>query len=151
MKKVFHHFTLVFLLVTGGAILSSFYYHQQAVPSFRFPYQKAGLTQKEAAAHLLSRFSFGTRPGEIEAVATMGLEAWFEQQLQAGMEDVKVEAAIAGFESLKMTNEEIVKTYPRGGQILKMAIKEGVIERENAKTDKKEYRDSMKEYMQEKA
>ncbi|RZK11103.1 MAG: DUF1800 domain-containing protein, partial [Flavobacterium sp.] len=63
MKKAFQNFTYIFLFVTGGAILSSFYYKQQDVPAYRFPYQKAGLTEKEAAAHLLSRFSFGIKGG----------------------------------------------------------------------------------------
>lgn len=148
MKRFFQAFTYVFLLTTGGAILSSFYYHQQDYPAYRFPYQKAGLTEKEAAAHLLSRFSFGVKPGEIETISKTGLEAWFSQQLSASLEDAKVNAAIAGYESLKMTNEEIVKTYPRAGQVLQMAIRDGVIDRDSAKVDKKDAKDDIKEFMQ---
>jgi uncharacterized protein (DUF1800 family) len=150
MKKAFQTFTYVFLLVTGGAILSSFYYKEQDAPAYRFPYQKAGLTQKEAAAHLLSRFSFGIRAGEIEAVAKDGLEAWFEKQLDASLEDAKVDEAIAGYESLKMTNEEIVKTYPRAGQVLQMAIRNGLIDRDSAKVDKRDNKDELKTFMQQK-
>lgn len=47
------------------------------------PYREAGLTQEEAAAHLLSRFTFGARPGQVEEVSRQGLEVWFEQQLKA--------------------------------------------------------------------
>ncbi len=47
-----------------------------------FPYREAGLSREEAAAHLLSRFSFGPRPGEVEAVARRGPEQWFAEQLE---------------------------------------------------------------------
>jgi uncharacterized protein (DUF1800 family) len=150
MKRFFQAFTYIFLLTTGGVILSAFYYKQQDDPAYRFPYQQAGLTEKEAAAHLLSRFSFGARPGDIETITQTGVETWFEQQLQASLEDSKVEEAIAGFESLKMTNEEIVKTYPRPGQVLQMAIRDGVIARDSAKVDKKDAKDDLKTFMQEK-
>ncbi|HEX8315186.1 MAG TPA: DUF1800 domain-containing protein [Flavisolibacter sp.] len=148
MKKAFQTFTYIFLLVTGGAILSSFYYKQDDYPPYRFPYQKAGLTQKEAAAHLLSRFSFGVKPGEIEAITQTGLEVWFEEQVNASLQDEKVEAAIAGYESLKMTNEEIAKTYPRAGLVLRQAIQAGVIERDSANLDRKDAKDDIKDYMQ---
>ena len=38
------------------------------------PWRRAGLTDRQAAAHLLDRFTFGARPGEVERVAAMGLE-----------------------------------------------------------------------------
>lgn len=50
-----------------------------------FPYREAGLSRQEAAAHLLSRFSFGPRPGEVERVALQGPEAWFAAQLAGGI------------------------------------------------------------------
>jgi hypothetical protein len=33
----------------------------------RMPWRQAGLTEAEAAAHLLDRFAYGARPGEVEA------------------------------------------------------------------------------------
>ena len=148
MKRAFQTFTGVFLLVTGTALLSAFSIRQHDYPSFRFPYQKAGLTQQEAAAHLLSRFSFGARPGDIEAVTKMGHEAWFSQQLEANLSDAKVDEAIAGYESLKMSNEEIVATYPRAGQVLRMAIQKGAIDKDSAKVDRKDAKDEIKDFMQ---
>ncbi|MGE0493843.1 MAG: DUF1800 domain-containing protein [Vulcanimicrobiota bacterium] len=44
-------------------------------------YREAGLTRREAAAHLLSRFTFGARPGEVDQVLAMGLDKWLDQQL----------------------------------------------------------------------
>src|ERR1700753_4079518 len=39
------------------------------------------LTSQEKTLHALNRLTFGPRPGEEQAVARMGLEKWFEQQL----------------------------------------------------------------------
>lgn len=46
----------------------------------RFPYQEAGLTPQQAAAHLLGRFSYGPLPGQVEEVARQGLESWVDGQ-----------------------------------------------------------------------
>ncbi|HVF96748.1 MAG TPA: DUF1800 domain-containing protein, partial [Flavisolibacter sp.] len=149
MKKLVHSLSLAFVLLTVGAVGSAFYYKtQQGTLAYRFPFKQAGLTDREAAAHLVSRFSFGVKPGEIDEAAKIGLEAWFEQQLSANFSDPKVEAAIAGYGSLKMSNEEIVKTYPKPGQVLKMALKDGIIERDSLNRDKKDYKQEAKEYME---
>ena len=49
-------------------------------PSLHLPWKEAGLTEREAAAHLLNRFSYGPRPGEIEKVIDMGLDRWLERR-----------------------------------------------------------------------
>ncbi|HBL30606.1 MAG TPA: DUF1800 domain-containing protein [Acidobacteria bacterium] len=50
-------------------------------PAAVFPWQEAGLTEREAATHLLNRFAYGPRPGDVDRVLATGLERWFEQQL----------------------------------------------------------------------
>jgi uncharacterized protein (DUF1800 family) len=151
MKKIVHSLSLAFILLTVGAIGSAFYYKtEQNSPAYRFPYKQAGLTDREAAAHLISRFSFGVKPAEIDAVLKTGVEDWFKQQLAADLDDAALNDKLAGYESLKMTNEEIVKTYPKGGQVLKMAIKDGAIDKDSARTDRKDYKDEVKNFMQEK-
>jgi len=149
MKKNIHSFYFAFVLLTAGAVTTAFVQHteQQTKTSFHFPYKQAGLTERQAAAHLLSRFTFGAKPGQIDEVLNEGLESWFKQQLEGGLPDPKVDTALAGFESLKMTNEEIVKTYPRPGEILRLAIRDGYINKDSARADRKEYRDSLKAYM----
>src|SRR5579872_104383 len=54
---------------------------------FRFPYRKEGLTERQAAAHLLSRFTYGATPGQTDQVMREGLERWFARQLAAGLPD----------------------------------------------------------------
>ena len=38
------------------------------------------LDAQQRAIQMLNRFTFGPRPGEIDAVEKMGPDAWFEQQ-----------------------------------------------------------------------
>lgn len=162
MKILYRHLYLFVLLTAGGALVSSFKInftshshlpiHYSPFTTLRFPYQKAGLTDKEAAAHLISRFSFGVKPGQVDevAVAVMGVEKWFAAQLEGSLQDKSIESMLAGYESLNMSNQEIVRTYPKGGQLLKMAVMDGEINRDSLKTgDKKDYKKDVRQYMME--
>ena len=148
MKKIIQSFYLAFVLLTLGAVTTAFVYRtEQTAFPIHFPYKQAGLTDREAAAHLLSRFTFGAKPGQVDEVINEGLETWFKRQLDGDLPDPKLDTALASFASLKMTNEEIVKVYPKAGEVLRLAIRDGFINRDSAKADKKEYRDSLKAYM----
>ena len=49
-----------------------------------------------------------------------------------------------------MTTEEIVRTYPKPGQVLRQVIKSEGLDKDSAKTNgKKDYKDDVKEYMSE--
>jgi uncharacterized protein (DUF1800 family) len=115
-----------------------------------FPYKKVGLTEQQAAAHLLSRFTYGAGPGQVDAVVKMGLEKWFAQQLEGNQPDDSLGLMLDSYDALKLTNEEVINTYPRAGQVVRMAIRDGVISKDSVKTDRKEYRDVLQTYMQEK-
>jgi uncharacterized protein (DUF1800 family) len=116
-------------------------------PSFKFPYAKSGLTKEQAAAHLISRFTYGATPGQVEDVAKNGLENWFEQQLKGKLNDDAVERRLSEYKIISMTNAEIVNTYRRNAQVLKMAMAEGVISKDSS-TSKEEYREKLKAYME---
>lgn len=96
----------------------------------RLPWKEAGLSEREAAAHLLNRFAYGPRPGEVEAVVRMGLDRWFERQLAAGIPDGPLEDQLRRLPALRMSTAEIVKTYPPPGIILVEAREAGVIPRD---------------------
>ncbi|HEY4205768.1 MAG TPA: DUF1800 domain-containing protein [Puia sp.] len=114
------------------------------------PYREAGLTEKQAAAHLLSRFTYGATPGQVDVVARMGLEKWFEQQLKADLPEDSLEAQLAPFDALKLSNEEIAATYPKNGQVIRMAVRDGIIDKDSVRTDKKAYRFVLRDYMDKK-
>ncbi|MDF1700501.1 MAG: DUF1800 domain-containing protein [Planctomycetota bacterium] len=57
--------------------------------------------------HLLRRATFGVRPGDVEAVKAMGIEAWIDRQLEPQqIPDPEVDKRLEGFETLKMTTGE---------------------------------------------
>lgn len=41
------------------------------------------LNERERAAHVLSRLAYGPRPGEVDRLVEMGVDAWLEDQLSA--------------------------------------------------------------------
>lgn len=121
---------------------------QKPIPVLRFPYKQAGLTDREAAAHILDRFSFGIRPGQVEAVSKKGVEEWFKEQLEGKLKDDSLNNFLSSYESLSMSNAEIVEKYPKGGQVLRKAMRDGIIDKDSAKNvDKGDYRKEIKKYM----
>jgi uncharacterized protein (DUF1800 family) len=116
-----------------------------------FPYKKAGLTERQAAAHLLSRFTYGAKPGQVDEVVSMGLEEWFLQQLKADLTDDNLNERLKDYDALKMKDSQIVNTFAKPAQILRMAVKEGVINKDSvSKADKAAYKDLLVNYMAQK-
>lgn len=72
----------------------------------------APLTEQEKVFHVLSRFSLGPTPGQVEEVQKIGIEAWFEDQLKARVDEPRtLQAQLDALESLTLTNQEIVTKY----------------------------------------
>jgi uncharacterized protein (DUF1800 family) len=117
---------------------------------YKFPWRAAGLTKPQAAAHLLSRFTYGATPGQVDAVVKMGLENWFAQQLQGDLPDDSLDQVLARYDALELSNREVAETYPRNGQVVRMAIRDGVISKDSVKTDRAAFRQVLQQYMQEK-
>jgi uncharacterized protein (DUF1800 family) len=118
--------------------------------SWRMPYRQAGLTGRQAAAHLISRFTYGATPGMVDAVVKEGLENWFRGQLGGRLPDDSLDRMLSGYDALKLSNEAIANTFPRGGELVRMAIRDGVVDKDSVKADRKEYRATLQKYMQEK-
>ena len=148
MKPVFRFF-LVPLLLFFCFFLSSFKGNNYGSYSSVFPYKKAGLTERQAAAHLLNRFTFGAKHGQVDEVIAMGLEKWFMHQLEADLPDEEMNGRLRDFDALRMSDSEIVNTFVRPAQVLRMAIKDGVINKDSVdKADKAAYRSIVFNYMQ---
>jgi uncharacterized protein (DUF1800 family) len=112
------------------------------------PYKKFGYTPQQAAARLLDRFSFGAKPGQVEAVVNMGLENWLEQQFAANQPNEGLNKRLAAFKSLSLTNDTIVNTYLNAGQVIRMATRKGIIHKDSIKGDQKEYREQVRVIME---
>ena len=68
------------------------------------------LSTRERAAHLLSRFSFGPAPGEIEHLLEIGEQAWLDEQFSAGP-DLVLADMLGSLESIEMSIAEIRDEY----------------------------------------
>ena len=74
---------------------------------------EAPLSAREKAAQLLNRFTFGPRPGDLDAVLKMGPEAWFEQQLDPNsIPDPVVDKRLQDYPALRLTSSQIVYNFP---------------------------------------
>jgi uncharacterized protein (DUF1800 family) len=72
--------------------------------------------------HALNRLSFGPRPGDVAAVQAMGLDNWFEMQLNPGkIDDSAFEARLAQFPAMQMPQAELMARYPSQQTIRQMA------------------------------
>ncbi|MEZ5333214.1 MAG: DUF1800 family protein [Thermoanaerobaculia bacterium] len=94
--------------------------------ALEMPWRAQGWTAEEAAAHLLSRFAFGPRPGEVERVAA-DPEGWFEAQLAAAAGEPVLEARLARLPSLDLPAAEYGRRYPSIGALLAEAQEAGVL------------------------
>lgn len=144
-------------MVTGAfslllvALSSFFSVSGRYAASLHFPWKQAGLTEAQAAAHLLNRFTYGPTPGQVEALVKQGLEKWFQQQLEARLADDSLGNMLQGNDALTLSNTEIVNTYPRNPQVLRMAIQDGFVNKDSVnKGDQKAYRELLQQYMQQK-
>ncbi len=82
------------------------------------------LTDEERVTQMLSRFTFGPRPGDIEAVEKIGPDAWFEQQLNPdSIPDPVLDKRLADYPSLYLPPNELLVEFP-SNQIIRQ-ITEG--------------------------
>lgn len=147
MNKTTKFLRLALPVLCGAILLSSFLGETR---HRRFPYHEAGLTERQAAAHLISRFTYGATPGQVDEVVRIGLEKWFRQQLDAALPDDSLQTMLAQYDALKLSNAQIAETFPKNGQVVRLAIREGYLDKDSVRADKKAYRDILKKYMDDK-
>ncbi len=63
------------------------------------------------ARHLLSRFAFGPRPGEVERVARSGVERWLDEQLAGPPESPLLEASLVPYRAAFVPPSELVDDW----------------------------------------
>jgi len=118
--------------------------------SIKMPYKKMGLTKQQAAAHLLSRFTMGATPGQVDAVVKQGLENWFVEQLSAAIPETDMVNRLpeANYPALQMSNEQLVNHYVNAGQALRLAVKNQLINKDSLQAlNKPEYRTQLLQLM----
>jgi uncharacterized protein (DUF1800 family) len=140
--KVIGSFVLLFC---ATLLFSSF--RNMDSKRFAFPFKQAGLTERQAAAHLLNRFTYGAKLGEVDEVLKTGLEKWFKQQLEGSLPDKKLEPMLEPYKDINLSNTEVEDKYPRQAKVLRMAIRDGAINKDSVgKGDQKAYKKQLQDY-----
>ncbi|MBZ5660339.1 MAG: DUF1800 domain-containing protein [Acidobacteriia bacterium] len=72
------------------------------------------LSDDEAILHALNRLGFGPRPGDLERVKQMGLQAWIDRQLHPeSIDDSALDARLDRFTTLKMSSARLLEEFPQ--------------------------------------
>jgi uncharacterized protein (DUF1800 family) len=70
------------------------------------------LTEQQKIVHLLNRAAFGPRPGDVDRVKAMGINAYIDEQLHPErISDAAIVAKLAPLNLLQMPNEELTQGY----------------------------------------
>ena len=88
----------------------------------RQPYRSPGIEGDQRIVHALNRLTFGPRPGDVEAVRTLGLERWFDQQLHpAKIDEADLDARLAAYPAMQRSPEDLLHRLPSNA-IIRQAI-----------------------------
>ena len=78
--------------------------------------------EQKRAVHALNRLAFGPRPGDVQQVMAMGVDAWIDQQLHPEkISDAAIESRLAPFRTLRMSSKEIAEEFP-DNQLIRQII-----------------------------
>jgi uncharacterized protein (DUF1800 family) len=76
------------------------------------------LDADQQVAHVLSRLSFGARPGDAAAVRAMGVDKWIDLQLHPErIDDAATSQFLARYETLGMTSAQLYREFPPGNAV----------------------------------
>ncbi len=81
-------------------------------------HQTAQLRGDDRIVHALNRFTFGSRPGDLTTVRSIGLEKWFNQQLHpASIDQANLNVRLAQFPDMQWSTEDLLYRLPSNGEI----------------------------------
>ncbi len=76
-------------------------------PNAEAAQEERPLSERERAVHLLSRFTYGPRPGDVEALVEQGTEAWLKEQFaKKANSNSRLDALLSRFETITLTPRE---------------------------------------------
>jgi uncharacterized protein (DUF1800 family) len=80
------------------------------------------LTDRERAQQVLDRLTFGARPGDVDHVMAMGVDAWLAQQLAPEtIKDPALDKRLGDFPTLNMSAEQALLQFPDRGMVEQVA------------------------------
>ncbi len=84
----------------------------------RSDYHSTQLRGDERILHALNRFTFGPRPGDLDALRAMGLDKWFDQQLHpAGIDETALDARLAEYPAMQLSTQDLLFRFPSNAVI----------------------------------
>jgi uncharacterized protein (DUF1800 family) len=103
------------------------------------------MDEARRALHVLNRFTFGPRTGDVDRVAAIGVDKWFEQQLHPEkIDDSALQSRLSGFRTLTMDARALVENYPPP-QVLQ-AVANGRMPLPNDPQKRAVYEDAVERY-----
>lgn len=118
--------TALTIILAAGVVMTI----PAAADDAEMPWRAAGLDERQAAAHLLDRLTYGPRPGDIDGVIEMGLEAWFEAQLAGTLPDAALARRLSPLDALELSLEATLEQFPNPGLLLTRMRREGTLTEE---------------------
>ena len=80
------------------------------------------LTDDQRVLQLLNRITYGPRPGDVQAVKNLGIDAYLDQQLHSDrIDDSALESRLEVLPTLHFTSSELYQYYPDPNAALKRA------------------------------
>jgi uncharacterized protein (DUF1800 family) len=81
-------------------------------------YKTAQIQGNQRVIHALNRFTFGPRPGDLEAVRSIGLEKWFDRQLHPeSIDQTDLNARLAQYPAMQWTTAQLLYYLPSNAVI----------------------------------
>jgi len=70
------------------------------------------LSERQKVVHVLNRLGYGPRPGDVERVEKMGLEAYVRQQFHPEeIDDTPTEVLLGDYDTLTMGSDKLIKEF----------------------------------------
>lgn len=115
--RQFYQFCLIVLILTLSVATPLSVLAQKSKSPIPVP---GKLTEQQKVLHLLDRITFGARPGEVDRINQIGWEKYLEEQMQPEkINDEIVTQKLQPLATLKMSDEQIVKTYDPPQDVIK--------------------------------
>lgn len=151
MKYNVRNSYLCAILFGCAIVFSSFVRMAGAADKLAMPYKKAGLTTEQAAAHLLSRFTYGAKPEQVDEVVKMGVEKWLKKQFEGNLEDKDLDQMLTQYDAINLTNSQVEDLFPQGPRISRWAIRDGYLHKDSLNNGNNKYqREILQTYMKDK-
>jgi len=89
-------------------------------------------TADQQVRHVLSRLTFGARPGDVERVRAIGVDRWIAMQLQpARIRDTAAERIVRALPTLAQSSRELLEQYPPP-QVVRAQMRRSEMSREDS-------------------